>query len=77
MVTSEIESRLAALEAEVAALKQSRHPAVPALRPIDLLDRIHNTFKDDEAFQEAMRLGRKWRESQRPKAIRKQRTKRK
>ena len=75
MSTTEIEKRLASLEHEVATLKATRHQ-LPKLRPIDVLESIHGTFEDDEAFRQAARFGRTWRNSQRPSA-RKSKAKRK
>jgi hypothetical protein len=72
MSTREIEKRLAIIEQEIAHLKAERRPA----HPIHALEKIHGTFENDEAFKEATRLGRKWRESQRPNA-RKSKAKRK
>ncbi len=65
MTTTQIESRLAALEKEVADLKLAR-TAQPMRKehPVRALEKIHGTFENDEAFKEAMRLGRKWRKSQ-------------
>jgi hypothetical protein len=63
MSTVELERRLVALERQVADLKSAtgakRHPA-------EALERIHGMFENDDAFAEAMRAGREWRESQRP-----------
>ena len=65
MSTAEIEKRLTALENAVARLsegggaKANRHP-------VRSLERIHAVFEDDEAFREAMRLGRQWRQGKRP-----------
>lgn len=67
MRTAEIEKRLAAVEQEVAHLKAQRLPSAPA-HPVHALEKIHGIFEDDAAFQEAARLGRKWRDSQRPNA---------
>lgn len=74
MKTAEIEKRLAALERAVARLNQDRGATVRR-HPVQVLERIHGTFEDDEAFREAMRLGRQWRRSQRP-SPRKQKAKR-
>jgi hypothetical protein len=74
MGTREIEKRLTAVEREIARLKatcQSTHQT----HPVHALEKIHGTFENDEAFQEATRLGRKWRESQRPN-VRKSKAKR-
>lgn len=66
MAVAEIELRLAALEAEVAELKQRlEEPAEPKQHWVD---KVFGAFADDPDFLEAMRLGRKYRESQRPKA---------
>ena len=65
MKVSEIESRLVALENAVARLSQDRGVTV-RLHPVQLLERIRGVFEDDEAFREAMRLGRQRRRSQRP-----------
>jgi hypothetical protein len=75
MSTHEIEKRLTAVEQEIAHLKVQR-PTMGQPHPIQSLERIHGTFEDDDAFQEAARLGRKWRDAQRivpgkPKAKRK------
>ncbi len=60
-----IETRLATLEAEVARLKLkidvSQEKAVP------WWDRIAGSFANDPVYEEAMRLGRQYRESLRPK----------
>ena len=74
MSTTEIEKRLRAVEKDIAQLKAERKPA--STHPVRALEAIHATFANDEAFEEAMRLGRKWRRSQRtngrkPKAKRK------
>jgi hypothetical protein len=61
-----IESRVAALEAEVSRLKEQLEKAVPAQR--DWLDEIYGAFEGDPIFEEAMRLGREYRESLRPKS---------
>ena len=64
MTTAKVESRLTALEREVARLKAERPIADPRpLHALEVLRRTHGTFEDDAAFREAMRLGRKWRAS--------------
>jgi hypothetical protein len=75
MSTAEIEKRLTALEREIAHLKAD-HRQTSKAHPIDTLEKIHGTFEDDEAFRQAARLGRKWRESHRP-SLRKSKAKRK
>jgi hypothetical protein len=67
MSSREIEKRLIALEQEIAHLKAEKAPAAHS-HPVQTLERLHNRFENDEAFREATRLGRKWRESQRPAA---------
>lgn len=65
MAASKIELRVAALEAEVAHLKEQVEKSVPAKR--DWLDAIYGAFANDPHFEEAMRLGREYRESLRHK----------
>src|SRR5437660_393712 len=65
MSTGSLEERLAALEAEVARLKQERTGAAGLHQP--WWREIWGTFKDDPVYAEAMRLGREYRESLRPK----------
>jgi hypothetical protein len=74
MTTNKIEQRLSLLEQEVARLKLSLHRKH---HPVHALEKIHGTFADDEAFREAMRLGRKWRHSLGSQPQRKPRAKRK
>jgi hypothetical protein len=69
MAVQEIELRVAALENEVARLKEQVERAAPSQG--DWLDDIYGAFADDPHFEEAMRLGREYRESLRPKAPRK------
>lgn len=69
MAVPGIEHRVAALEAEVARLKEQVEKAVPAQG--DWLDEIYGAFENDPIYEEAMRLGREYRESLRPKAARK------
>lgn len=65
MANTTIEERLTALEAEVQRLKQERNAT--SEKPQPWWEKIWGTFKDDEAYEEAMRLGREYRESLRPK----------
>ena len=62
MATETLEQRVAALEAEVESLKE-RLPATEP--PAPWWQQISGIFKDDPMFDEAMRLGREWRESER------------
>jgi hypothetical protein len=65
MASSDLEKRVAALEAEVAALKAETTKSATNQRP--WWKEIAGTFADDPAFEEAMRLGREWRDSFKPK----------
>lgn len=64
MAARELELRVAALEAEMAQVKQKieavTEPAKPWWR------QIYGTFANDPLYEEAMRLGREYRESLRP-----------
>ena len=66
----ELESRLAILEAKVERLQRELAAVVPDARP--WWQQIVGTFADDPAYEEAMRLGREYRESLRPKPRSKQ-----
>lgn len=63
MAKSSVAQRLADLEAEVARLKAKLEGPPP--KP--WWEEIAGMFANDPAFEEAMRLGREWRESFRPK----------
>jgi hypothetical protein len=62
----QIEERVAFLEAEVERLKRKIDPQ-PELLP--WWEKITGTFSDNAAYDEAMQLGREYRESQRPNSI--------
>jgi hypothetical protein len=63
------ESLLTALEAEVTQLKQKVETIVPEPKP--WWRATAGSFADDPIYEEAMRLGREYRESLRPKASKK------
>jgi hypothetical protein len=65
MAVPEIELRIANLESEVARLKQRLEESAESKR--HWVDDIYGAFANDPDFLEAMRLGRKYRESLRPK----------
>jgi len=64
MASSDLEKRVAALEAEVAKLKAESTKSAANQHP--WWEEIAGTFADDPAFEEAMRLGREWRDSFKP-----------
>ena len=63
MASITLEERVAALEAEVARLKQERAVEMPTKKP--RWEEIRGMFKGDPIYEEAMRFGREWRQSQR------------
>ena len=69
MASVELEQRVAALEAEVASLK-ARFETPTAAKELPWWERIAGSFEGDPLYEEAMRLGREWRESFRPKSAR-------
>ena len=62
-MSASLEKRVAALEDELARLKAQI--GTPARKP--WWEEISGTFANDPAYKEAARLGRKYRESLRPK----------
>lgn len=69
MAVPGIEHRVAALEREMARVKKKLEKAVPS--QVDWLDAFSGVFDNDPVYEEAMRLGREYRESLRPRAVRK------
>ncbi len=65
MSVAELEKRVRALEDEVARLRWRLRGQGDDDRP--WWEQIAGTFKGDRAFMEAMKLGRKYRESLRPR----------
>lgn len=64
MAVREIEARIASLEAEMARVKEQLNESIDS-RP-DWLDTAFGSFDNDPIYREAMKLGRKYRESLRP-----------
>ncbi len=62
--TSQLEQRVAALEVEVTKLK-SPMEAMQTIQP--WWEEIAGTFQHDAMYEEAMRLGRQYRQSLRPR----------
>jgi hypothetical protein len=62
--TSQLEQRVAALEAEVTKLKVQME-AMQTAQP--WWEQIAGTFQRDPMYEEAMRLGRQYRQSLRPR----------
>jgi hypothetical protein len=60
-----VEERLTAIEPELARLKEAKRDS--ELSPTPWWEKMRGDFKDDPNYDQAMRLGRKWRESFRPK----------
>ena len=65
MANATLEERVATLEAELAELKKRNVPESPQ-ESIPWYKARFGAFKDDPDYEEAMRLGRKWREAQQP-----------
>ena len=66
MPTNNLEERLAAVEKDLARLNKLTEQANKPW-----WEEIVGTFTNDPIYEEAMRLGREWREAQRPKAVKK------
>lgn len=66
MATITLEDRVTALEKELAQIKR-RLEKEKSQSPLPWWEQIFGTFANSEAYDEAMRLGREYRESLRPK----------
>jgi len=67
--TQNVEDRLSALEKEVRQLRLQvarEQGAVSGKTAPDFLERFAGIFADDPTFDEAVRLGREWRNADRP-----------
>ena len=69
MRSVDLEKRVTALEIEVARLRNELAASGAKQQP--WWEEITGVFADDPAFEEAMKLGRKWRDSFKPRALRK------
>lgn len=67
MTTATVEERLSALEEKMTQLLTEKSTGSSQESP--WWERIVGTFKDDPDYDEAMRLGREYRESLRPKEL--------
>lgn len=68
MAVKSLKQRVEALELEVARLKPRTEGAD---KPSDSwLEKVWGSFANDPIYEEAMRLGREWRESFRPESTR-------
>ena len=65
MATVSLEERVAELETKLDQLQQ-KHDVIPPQDTRPWWEQIRGTFKDDPAYDAAMRLGREYRESLRP-----------
>ncbi len=65
MAAISLEKRVTALEAEVARLKAKLETTGKGSDP--WLEKVWGSFANDPVYEEAMRLGREWRESFRPR----------
>ena len=65
MAAPEIELRVAALEAKIEEIQRLLKAVAPDTRP--WWEHVVGAFADDPAFEEAMRLGREYRELLLPK----------
>jgi hypothetical protein len=70
MTTAELEQRVAALEKKIESLTGQDARATNK----DWLLKVWGSFANDPDFEEAMRYGRKWRESENRKSLRARKT---
>ena len=64
--TLSLEERVTALETEMERLRRDRSAAPTSPDEMPWWERIIGTFANDPMYDEAMRLGREYRDSQRP-----------
>jgi hypothetical protein len=69
----QLESRVAKVESDLKEIKAQIPLAEELKRP--WLDRIYGAFEGNDVFLEAMKLGRQYRESQRPKGNKRKKAK--
>jgi hypothetical protein len=65
MTIADLEQRLALVERQLATLRAQLPPARKKRHPLQTLEKIHATFDDADAYLQAARLGRQWRNAQR------------
>ena len=63
MASETLEARLSALETEMAQLKQRLDQGTTP-KTTHWVEQIYGIFADDPLFEEAVRYGREWRDSQ-------------
>jgi len=63
MTIEELAQRVKALESDVLSMKQAR--SSQSASATSWIDLIAGTMKDDPGFEEMLRLGKEWRETQR------------
>lgn len=63
MAAGALEERLAAVESELAQIKRQLAEERPSATPANW-EKIFGSFADSEGFDEAVRLGREYREAQ-------------
>ena len=64
MSAQTIEERLTAVETELQELKREKEQTKERNKAIPWWEQTRGQFKDDPMYDEAMRLGREWRESE-------------